>query len=110
VSICRGYILPDLLQTVELWQLRMLLAVLYEGVSKKFPDWPTGVRTANGRAILWVSLVSFAALTLCVVSQRVFVVYFVMTQSGNFWIHPRIRSDTAVHKVNLWVLYGTSFK
>jgi hypothetical protein len=34
--------------------------------------------------------VSFAAITLCVVSQRVFivVVYFVMTQSGNFWIHP----------------------
>jgi hypothetical protein len=28
-------------------------------------------------------------MTLCVASQRVFsiVVYFVMTQSGNFWIH-----------------------
>jgi hypothetical protein len=37
-------------------------------------------------AILWVSLVSFAATTFCVASQRVFV-----TQSGNFWIiHPRI--------------------
>jgi hypothetical protein len=35
--------------------------------------------------------VSFAAITLCVASQRVFiVVYFVMTQSGNFWMHPRI--------------------
>jgi hypothetical protein len=35
--------------------------------------------------------VSFAAITLCVASQRVFVVavYFVMTQSGNVWIHPR---------------------
>jgi hypothetical protein len=35
--------------------------------------------------------VSFAAITLCVASQRVFivVVYFVMTQSGKFWIHPR---------------------
>jgi hypothetical protein len=36
---------------------------------------------------------SFTAITLCFVSQRVFnvvVVYFVMTQSGNFWIHPRI--------------------
>jgi hypothetical protein len=39
--------------------------------------------------------VSFAAITLCVASQRVFVVvvvvvvYFVTTQSGNFWIHPR---------------------
>jgi hypothetical protein len=44
-------------------------------------------------AIIWVSLVSFAAITLCVASQRVFIavsVYFFMTQSGNFWIHPRI--------------------
>jgi hypothetical protein len=35
--------------------------------------------------------VSFSAVTLCVASQRVFiVVYFVMTQSGYFWIHSRI--------------------
>jgi hypothetical protein len=42
--------------------------------------------------ILWVSLVSFAATTLCVASERVFfaVVYLFMTQSGNFWIHPRV--------------------
>jgi hypothetical protein len=37
--------------------------------------------------------VSFAAITLCIASQRVFVVVvvvdFVMTQSGNVWIHPR---------------------
>jgi hypothetical protein len=33
--------------------------------------------------------VSFAAITLCVSSQRVFVVDFVMNQSGNFWLHPR---------------------
>jgi hypothetical protein len=36
---------------------------------------------------------SFAAITLCVASQPVFIfdiVYFVMTQSGNFWLHPRI--------------------
>jgi hypothetical protein len=42
---------------------------------------------------------SFAAITICVASQRVFVVvvvvvvYFVMTQSGNFWIYPRIRMN-----------------
>jgi hypothetical protein len=39
-------------------------------------------------AILGVSLVSFAAITLCVASQRVIPkvsVYFVMTQSENFW-------------------------
>jgi hypothetical protein len=43
-------------------------------------------------AIVRVSLVSFAIITLCVASQRVFVVvvvvvYFVTTQCGNFWIH-----------------------
>jgi hypothetical protein len=40
-------------------------------------------------AILSVSLVSFASIILRVTSQRVFivVVYFLMTQSGNFWIH-----------------------
>jgi len=40
--------------------------------------------------------VSFDAITLSVASQRVFivvVVYFFMTQSGNFWIHPRIRME-----------------
>jgi hypothetical protein len=45
-------------------------------------------------AILWVSLVSFAAITLCVASQRVFVVvslYFVISESGNFWMRPRMR-------------------
>jgi hypothetical protein len=38
--------------------------------------------------------VIFAAITICVASQRVFVVVVVVvvlsTQSGNFWIHPRI--------------------
>jgi hypothetical protein len=34
--------------------------------------------------------VSFAYITLCVASQRVFVVvYFIMTQYGNFWVQPR---------------------
>jgi hypothetical protein len=35
-------------------------------------------------------MVSFAAITLYASSQQVFVVYFVMTQSGNFWIHSRM--------------------
>jgi ABC-type siderophore export system fused ATPase/permease subunit len=37
--------------------------------------------------------VSFTAITLCVASQRAFVVVvvcLVMTHSGNFWIHLRI--------------------
>jgi hypothetical protein len=40
--------------------------------------------------------VSFAAITLCVASQQVFIVVslcFITTQSGNFWIHPRILHD-----------------
>jgi hypothetical protein len=41
-----------------------------------------------------VSLLCESAITLCVASQRVFivvviVVYFIITQSGNFWIHLR---------------------
>jgi hypothetical protein len=44
----------------------------------------------NCIAILWVSLVSFAAITLCVASQRVFIVVISLsTQYGNFWIHTR---------------------
>jgi hypothetical protein len=44
--------------------------------------------------ILWVSLGTWAVITLCTASQRVFIVivivYCVTTQSGNFWIHRRI--------------------
>jgi hypothetical protein len=50
---------------------------------QKFPDWPPGARTANGTALplLRASLVTFSAITLCVASQRVFIVvtvYFVI--------------------------------
>jgi hypothetical protein len=67
--------------------------------------WPPGARTTTVQlsatrcsciAILWVSLVNFAIITLCVASQRVFTfvsVYFIMTQSGNFWIHPRTTDE-----------------
>jgi hypothetical protein len=40
---------------------------------------------------LWVSLVSFAAITLCVASQRVFIVVsFVIDSVRKFWIHTHI--------------------
>jgi hypothetical protein len=56
------------------------------GCIQKFLHWPQMVQLSATRcnciAILWVSLVSFAAITLCVASQRVFivtvVVYFVI--------------------------------
>jgi hypothetical protein len=57
-----------------------------QGCIQKFRDWSPGARTVNGTAatrcsciaILWVSLVSFATITLCVASQRVFILYFVI--------------------------------
>jgi hypothetical protein len=41
--------------------------------------------------ISWVSLMRFAAITLCLASQQVFIVIVISlsTQSGNFRIHPR---------------------
>jgi hypothetical protein len=53
-------------------------------------------------ASLRVSLVSFAAITLCVTSQRVFLLLLLLfislsTQSGNFWIHPRIFAFVHFH-------------
>jgi hypothetical protein len=75
----------------------------YEGVTKRFG---TGrlerelqmvqlcATWCSCITILWVSLVSFAAITLCVASERVFI--SLSTQSGNFWIHPRICSDMSL--------------
>jgi hypothetical protein len=72
------------------------------GCIQKFPDWRPGTRTENTTVLCHqVQLyryfmsrsVSFAATILYVASQRVFIVvslYFVMTQSENFWIQPRI--------------------
>jgi hypothetical protein len=58
--------------------------------------------------------VSFATITLCVASQRVFIIIVVcvfMTQSGNFWIHHRIyltssHDDDSKKKKT----YGTRFE
>jgi hypothetical protein len=47
--------------------------------------------------------VSFAVITLCVASQRLFIVesvYFVLTQSGNFWIQPRTCGKASLVGVN----------
>jgi hypothetical protein len=79
---------------------------LYEAVSKSFR---TGLLEREPQmlqlsatkcsyiAILWISLVSFAAITLCAAFQRVFVVvYFVnRLESGNFWIHLRIHHSSS---------------
>jgi hypothetical protein len=67
------------------------------GCSQKFPDWPPGARTANGTAvirrssivILWVSLVSFAATTLSVACQQVFIIVC-------YWLSPETFGYTLV--------------
>jgi len=50
-------------------------------------------------AILWVSLLSFTTITVCVASQRVFIAFIayisLSTQSGNLWMHPRINCFTS---------------
>jgi hypothetical protein len=51
--------------------------------------------------------VSFAAITLCVASQRVFIVvivYFVMTLSGKFWIHHSLAVVSSVSACQLVLL------
>jgi hypothetical protein len=73
--------------------LQSFLRAEYEGVSKSFG---TGrlerelqmVQLSATRcsyiAILWASLVSFAAITLCVASQRVFIVVSVWLSPETF--------------------------
>jgi hypothetical protein len=67
------------------WCEEPSLAFIYEGVSKsgrlerELEMVQLFATRCSCIAILWVSLVSFAAITLCVASQRVFiVVYFVI--------------------------------
>jgi hypothetical protein len=82
------------------------------GSIQKFPDWPPpGVRTANGIALchevqLYHYFVrqssEFVTITLCVVSQEcsLLMLYISLsTQSGNFWIHPRIVVHSAGWKI-----------
>jgi hypothetical protein len=73
---------------VWLWSFSGKTLLHVRGCIQKFPDWPPGERTANDTAlsqwlnciaILWVSLVSYAAITLGIASQRLFIfVYFVI--------------------------------
>jgi hypothetical protein len=62
-------------------------------------------------AIFRVTLVSFAAVTLFVASQRMFVVYFIMTQSGNFWIYPHrmrlVASQTSTLRTRTEMVFKT---
>jgi len=78
----------------------------------KFPDWPHEAKTANGKlsaygcsctAILWVSLVRFAAITLFDASQRVFIdVTSLRLSPENFWIQARMKAARlpTAHTIN----------
>jgi hypothetical protein len=75
--------------------------LFYEGVTKSFRTGSLerklqilhlSATRCSCITILWVSLASFAAISLYIASQRMFIVvsvYFVI-ESGNFWIHPRL--------------------
>jgi hypothetical protein len=65
----------------------------------KFPEWPPGARTVNSKVIYewaqsyryFVSLVSFAAVILYMLFSECLLLFISLsTQSGNFWIHPRM--------------------
>jgi hypothetical protein len=63
----------------------------------------------NCIAILWVSLVSFAAITLCVASQRVFiiiVVYFVIDSVRKLLDTPSYKCRV----LGLWIAYVWKFE
>jgi len=52
--------------------------------------------------------VSFSAITRCITSERVFIVvslYFIMTQSGNFWIQLHIRGTNVCLPVKPIILF-----
>jgi len=73
--------------------------VTSRGCTQNFPDWPPGARTVKWYrslplgAVVSLFLVSFAVITLCVASQRVFIVvgvYFVVDLVRKLRIHCRI--------------------
>jgi len=87
----------------------------YEGVSKSFR---TGlleqemqmVQLSATRcsyiAIFWVSIVSFAAITLCVASQRVFIVvsiYFIIDSVRKLLVTPSYCTIFSLNLVYLWI-------
>jgi hypothetical protein len=88
----------------------------YEGVSKSFRtgllEWELQMVQVSATrcsciAILWVSLMSFAAITLCVVSQRVFIVvsvYFVIISARKLLDIPSYDMDIYDTENICWML------
>jgi hypothetical protein len=112
-SIFRAKWLAENEGIMDLWRVG-ILPQHYEGVSKSFRTGrlerePQMVQLSAIRccyiAILWVSLVSFAAITLCVASQRVFIVAILLvslsTRSGDFWIS--LVHGVTTQKTSTWI-------
>jgi hypothetical protein len=87
-----------------------IYACMYEGVSKSFQtgllEWELQmVKLSATRfsciVILWVSLVSFAAITLRVVSQRVFIDVI------SLWLSPETFGYTLVRTYYVWMYVCT---
>jgi len=64
---------------------------------RKFPDWPPGrglqmVQLYASKcfyvAILWVILVSFAVISFCIASQRVFIIIIIIIVVISLWLSP----------------------
>jgi hypothetical protein len=105
------YILLSKMYHISLWKSLLTSLFTYTELIRrciqKFSDWPARARTANGTALchymqLYRYFVSQSSKfcrhnPLCWFSTSacccsVVTVYFVTTQSGNFWIHPHIIS------------------
>jgi len=106
----------------HIWWQRMLnyydhtmnAAGTYEGVSKSFrtgclerelPLIKLSATRCSFIAILWVTLVSFAAITLFAASERVIPqvsLYFVIDSARKFLTQPRTIFDTFIWECNFW--------
>jgi hypothetical protein len=89
---------------------------LYKGVSKSFRTGHLERELQMGQlsatrcsfiVILWVSIVGFASKPFLLLLNECLLLFIsVSTQSGNFWIRPRIRR---VHFDSSWNLSSVSF-
>jgi hypothetical protein len=97
-SYLEGTWIESLVSAVSV--LKFSLSLTLRGCIQKFPDWPPGARTANiisfchyvqsYRYFVSQSSEFYRHKPFCCFSKSVyFCCYFVMTQCGNFWIHPR---------------------
>jgi hypothetical protein len=98
-----------LTEAVHLYNTAYILGFIYEGLSRSFRTGSLerelqmvqlSVTRWSCIAILWVSLVSFAAVILCVVSQRVFIIVVDFVTDSN-----RKLLDTSSYVYTIYHIY-----